>query len=512
MAELQGWAPVALGKRSPADSAGYGNRAATLPERCGSYLERDRPEENNAPLRLEVGPGCRRSRGPGPPGVAARRRVYPAGDYEAIRAALDHPPTETGLDPGQVVAELAGDLGPYITAHASGRFFGFVIGGLHPASWGAEILGSTWDQNAALFPPTPGVAVAEELAAQWLVEPLRLPPESSVGLVTGGQMATFTCLAAARHEVLRAVGWDVEADGLLGAPPITVAVKEGGHSTVLRALRFLGLGERAVLPVPCDDQDNVRPGALEQVLRSVSGPTIVTVECGNVNTGGFDDFVAVADIADAHRAAGHPTWVHVDGAVMLLAAASPAMAARVRGLDRLRLLVHRRTQTAQRRRDLRERAAHRAAMSVQASYLEQGTNARDPMDWVPEFSRRARGVGVYATLRSLGRQGVADLVDRTTRLSRRFADKLSASGRAVIINDVVSNQVLVRWLAPDGDHERLADAVMAGVRADGVAYFSGTTYRGERLMRISVSDWATDEDDVDQAIDALLRHAAHATG
>jgi glutamate/tyrosine decarboxylase-like PLP-dependent enzyme len=151
-------------------------------------------------------------------------------------------------------------------------------------------------------------------------------------------------------------------------------------------------------------------------------------------------------------------------------------------------------------------------MSVQASYLEQGTNARDPMDWVPEFSRRARGVGVYATLRSLGRQGVADLVDRTTRLSHRFADKLSTSGRAVIINDVVSNQVLVRWLAPDGNHERLADAVMAGVRADGIAYFSGTTYRGERLMRISVSDWATDEDDVDQAIDALLRHAALATG
>jgi glutamate/tyrosine decarboxylase-like PLP-dependent enzyme len=444
------------------------------------------------------------------------RRVYPAGDYEEIRAALDHPPTETGLDPAQVVAELAGDLGPYITAHASGRFFGFVIGGLHPASWGAEILVSTWDQNAALFPPTPGVAVAEELAAQWLVELMGLPPESSVGLVTGGQMATFTCLAAARHEVLRAVGWDVEADGLLGAPPITVAVKEGGHSTVLRALRFLGLGERAVVPVPCDDQDNVRPDALEQALRSVSGPTIVTVECGNVNTGGFDDFTAVADIADAHRAAGHPTWVHVDGAVMLLAAASAAMAARVRGLDRLDSWSTDGHKLLNLAYDCgiaicRHPSAHRAAMSVQASYLEQGTGARDPMDWVPEFSRRARGIGVYATLRSLGCEGVADLVERTARLARRFAAALAASGRAVIVNEVVSNQVLVRWLAPDGDHGRLAETVMAGVRAEGVAFFSGTTYHGERLMRISVSDWATDEDDVDLAVEALLRHAAHAT-
>jgi glutamate/tyrosine decarboxylase-like PLP-dependent enzyme len=444
------------------------------------------------------------------------RRVYPAGDYEEIRAALDHPPTETGLDPAQVVAELAGDLGPYITAHASGRFFGFVIGGLHPASWGAEILVSTWDQNAALFPPTPGVAVAEELAAQWLVELMGLPPESSVGLVTGGQMATFTCLAAARHEVLRAVGWDVEADGLLGAPPITVAVKEGGHSTVLRALRFLGLGERAVVPVPCDDQDNVRPDALEQALRSVSGPTIVTVECGNVNTGGFDDFTAVADIADAHRAAGHPTWVHVDGAVMLLAAASAAMAARVRGLDRLDSWSTDGHKLLNLAYDCgiaicRHPSAHRAAMSVQASYLEQGTGARDPMDWVPEFSRRARGIGVYATLRSLGCEGVADLVERTARLARRFAAALAASGRAVIVNEVVSNQVLVRWLAPDGDHGRLAETVMAGVRAEGVAFFSGTTYHGERLMRISVSDWATDELDVDLAVEALLRHAAHAT-
>jgi glutamate/tyrosine decarboxylase-like PLP-dependent enzyme len=444
------------------------------------------------------------------------RRVYPQGDYAEIRAALDHPPTPAGTDPAVVVQELIRDLGPYVTTHAGGRFFGFVIGGLHPASWGAELLVSTWDQNAGLFPPTPGVAVAEDLAGEWLIDLLGLPPQSSVGFVTGGQMANFTCLAAARHEVLRAVGWDVEADGLIGAPPLTVVVKAGGHTTVLRALRFLGLGERAVVAVECDEQDRVRPDALAQTLRDISGPTIVTVECGNVNTGAFDDFAVVADIAEQHRSAGNPTWVHVDGAVMLLAAASPALADQVRGLDRLDSWStdgHKLLNVAY---DsgiaiCRNAAAHRGAMSVQASYLEQGAGARDPMDWVPEFSRRARGVSVYATLRSLGRDGLADVVEQTTSLARRFADALAASGQAQIVNDVVSNQVLVRWLAPGGDNGGLADAVMAGVRAEGVAYFSGTTYRGERLMRISVSDWATDADDVDRAVAALLRHATLAT-
>lgn len=442
------------------------------------------------------------------------RPVMPTADHATVRAALDHPPTAAGLDPARVVEELARDLGPHVAAQASGRYFGFVIGGLHPASLGAEMLVTAWDQNAAMSPVTPGVAMAEELAAQWLIDLLGLPGDSSVGFVTGGQMATFTCLAAARHEVLRAAGWDVEADGLAGSPPIAVVVKTGAHATVLRALRYLGLGERSVVAVDCDDQDNVRPEALVTALAAIHGPTIVAVECGNVNTGGFDDFTAVADLADAHRAAGNPTWVHVDGAVMLLAAAAPSMAARVAGLDRLDSWStdgHKLLNVAY---DCgiaicRTAAAHRAAMGVQAAYLVQGSAARDPLDWGPEFSRRARGVGVYATLRSLGRDGVAELVDRTTRLARRFARTIEVSGQGEIVNDVVSNQVLVRWLAPDGDHGRLAERVMAGVRAEGTAFFSGTTYRGERLMRISVSDWATDEQDVDRAVAALLRHAAH---
>ena len=253
----------------------------------------------------------------------------------------------------------------------------------------------------------------------------------------------------------------------------------------------------------------MRTDALRDVLREVSGPTVIAVECGNVNTGSFDDFDAVADIAAEHRARGNPTWVHVDGAVMLLAAAAPTMAEHVRGLDRLDSWStdgHKLLNVAY---DCgiaicRNAAAHRAAMSVEASYLEQGAGARDAMDWNPEFSRRARGVGVYAVLRSLGREGVAALVERTSRLAQRFADQLAASGRAEIVTDVVSNQVLVRWL---GD---TTEAVMAAIRAEGTAFFSGTTYHGERLMRISVSDWATDEDDVDRVVASLLRHAAAA--
>jgi glutamate/tyrosine decarboxylase-like PLP-dependent enzyme len=446
----------------------------------------------------------------------ADRPVLPSADHALIRKALDRPPTPGGLDAAQVVTELAGDIEPYLTAQAGGRYFGFVVGGLHPAAFGAEVLVAAWDQNSPMFAGSPGVAVAEELAAHWLVDLLGLPPQSSVGFVTGGQMATFTCLAAARHEVLREVGWDVEARGLPGSPPITVVVKTGAHATVLRALRFLGLGEQALVKVACDDEDRIQPDSLREALAAVHGPTIVVVECGNVNTGAFDDFTAVADVVDEHRAAGNPSWVHVDGAVMLLAAASPFMADKVIGLDRLDSWStdgHKLLNVAY---DsgiaiCRNAAAHRAAMSVQAAYLEQDSGARDPLDWGPDFSRRARGVPIYATLRSLGRDGVAVLAERVTRLARRFAEALGRSGRAEIVNDVVANQVLVRWLAPDGDHGSLTDAVMAGVRAEGTAFFTGTTYRGERLMRISVSDWATDEDDVDRAVEALLRHARVAT-
>ncbi len=442
------------------------------------------------------------------------RRVYPDTSPDEVRAVVDVPLPDRSLPPAEVVAELARELEPFVTAHASGRYFGFVIGGLHPAAYGAELLVSTWDQNAGLYAPTPGVAIVEEVAVRWLVDLLGLPEHSSVGLVTGGQMANFTCLAAARDHVLRTVGWDVEADGLPGAPRIHVVVKTGRHTTVTRALRYLGLGERTIIEVGCDDQDRLLVEELRATLASLEGPTIVCVEAGNINTGSFDPFDAVADVADGHRARGNPTWVHVDGAVGLLAAASAAhvdLTAGVERLDSWSTDGHKLLNVAY---DCgiaicRDPAPHRAAMSVRASYLVQGDGeTREAMDWNPEFSRRARGVGVYATLRSLGRDGVADLAVRTTRLARRFAAALAADPRAEVVNDVVFNQVLVRWLPPDDhDPDDFNDRVVAAIQADGTAFVSGTTWRDHRLMRISVSDWATDEPDVDRTVAAMLRCA-----
>jgi glutamate/tyrosine decarboxylase-like PLP-dependent enzyme len=442
------------------------------------------------------------------------RRVYRPTDPEEIRALVGGPLPEQGSSPEDVVAALARDLEPYVAAHASGRYFGFVIGGLHPASYGAELLASTWDQNAGLYAVAPGVAVAEEVAAGWVLDLLDLPRDATVGFVTGGQMATFTCLAAARHHLLREAGWDVEAYGLQAAPRVHVVVKSEWHSTVPRALRFLGLGDSTVVAVPSDDQSRIDPLALDGALAGLEGPTIVCVESANVNTGSFDPFAAVADAAERHRLRGNPTWVHVDGAVGLWARASADRVSLAAGLERLDSWSTDAHKLLNVSYDsgiaiCRHPAAHRAAMSVHASYLIQSDGeARDQMDWNPEFSRRARGLAVYATLRSLGRSGVADLVDRTCALARRFADRLAASGRAEIMNDVVFNQVLVRWLAPDGDHDAFNDHVVAAIQADGTAFFSGTTWGGMRLMRISVSDWATDEDDVDRSVEALLRCAS----
>lgn len=442
------------------------------------------------------------------------RAVYrPVADPAEIRNLFGGPLPEQGTAPDQVVADLARDIEPYLNSHASGRFFGFVIGGLHPASYGADLLAATWDQNSGLYPITPGTAIVEEVAAGWLLELLDLPRVSSVGLVTGGQMANFTCLAAARDYVLREVGWDVESDGLQGAPKVNIVVKAESHSTIMRAFRYLGLGASTGVAVECDDQARIDPGSLDRALADIEGPTIVCVEAANINTGSFDPFPAVADAADRHRERGNPTWVHVDGAIGLWARASSGHHEATTGLDRLDSWSTDAHKLLNVGYDsgiaiCKHAAAHRSAMSTTASYLIQSEGeTRDPMDWNPEFSRRARGLAVYATLRSLGREGVDALVRRTHAHAQRFARKLEESGRVEIHNDIVFNQVLVRWLAPDGDHDAFNDRVMQCVQASGEAYFSGTTSGGMRMMRISVSDWATDEHDVDRAVAALLECA-----
>lgn len=443
------------------------------------------------------------------------RRVAPDTTPDQVRAVLDVPLEEDGIPAAEVVAALARDLEPFVTAHASGRYFGFVIGGLHPAAYGADLLVSTWDQNAALYAPTPGVSIVEEVAAGWLVDVLGLPGASSVGFVTGGQMANFTCLAAARDHVLRAVGWDVEADGLPGAPRPNIVVKAGRHSTIKRALRYLGLGERTAIEVPCDHEDRYLTDELREVLASLSGPTIICAEAGNVNTGSFDPLQDIADLADAHRERGNPTWVHVDGAIGLLAAAAPEHRSLTHGVERLDSWSMDGHKLLNVPYDCgiaicRHPAPHRAAMSIQASYLIQSDGeTRDAMDWNPEFSRRARGVPIYAVLRSLGRDGLAELIDRVVRLAGRFASALQASEQAEVVNEVMFNQVLVRWHPPAGtDPDAFNDQVMTAIQADGTAFVSGTTWRGQRLMRISVADWATDDDDVDRAVEAMLRCAA----
>ena len=437
----------------------------------------------------------------------------PVANPEEIRQVVGGPLPEEGASAEDVVAGLARDIEPYLNSHASGRFFGFVIGGLHPASYGADLLTSTWDQNTGLYPITPGAAIVEEVAVGWLLDLLELPQESSVGLVTGGQMANFTCLAAARDYVLREAEWDVETDGLQDAPRINVVVKKESHSTIFRSLRYLGLGTATAIPVECDSEARILPSKLDEALAGLEGPTIVCVESANINTGSFDPFNAVADAAENHRSRGNPTWVHVDGAIGLWARASHDRKRLTDGIDRLDSWSTDAHKLLNVSYDsgiaiCRHSAAHRSAMSTTASYLIQSEGAtRDPMDWNPEFSRRARGIPLYATLKSLGRSGVDSLVTTAHRMATLFASLLEESGRAEILNDVVFNQVLVRWVAPDGNHDAFNDEIMSRVQASGEAYFSGTNANGMRLMRISVSDWATDETDVRRSVEALLRCA-----
>src|SRR4051794_36353231 len=393
----------------------------------------------------------------------------------------------------------------------SGRFFGFVIGGAVPASLAADWLVTAWDQNTGLFAPSPATSVIEEVAGRWLVDMLGLPEHSSFAFVTGGQMANTTALAAARHHVLSAVGWDVELDGLAGSPPIRLVVSDEVHVTVPRGARFLGIGTRTMAKVAVDGNGAMIPADLERVLSSgPDGPTIVCCQAGNINTGALDPTAELAEIAHAHGA-----WLHVDGAIGLWAAASRP--SRLPGLE----LADSWSTDAHKWLNVpydcgiticRHAASHRAAMTVTASYLVQaapGTD-RDPVDWNPEFSRRARGVPVYAALASLGRSGVADIVERSCAHARRFAQLLSAEADIVVLNDVVLNQVLVRFLTPGGtdeDHDARTRAVIAAVQNDGTCWLGGSTWRGQAVMRISVSNYATTEADVDALVASILSAA-----
>ena len=443
--------------------------------------------------------------------------VGPTADAAALREALGGPTPEHPVDPAVVVQRLADAVeAGGLMAMGSGRFFGFVIGGTLPAALGADWLVSAWDQNTGLFAATPATAVIEEVAGGWLLDLFGLPQHSSFAFVTGGQMANTTALAAARHHVLANAGWDVEADGLTGAPPIRLVAGDEAHVTIARGARLLGLGNRGMVGVAVDANGAMDPSALERVLADRDGrPTIVCCQAGNVNTGALDPVGALADIAHAHGA-----WLHVDGAIGLWAATCrPSQLPGLERADSWSTDAHKWLNvpydcgiTICRHPD-----AHRAAMTVTASYLVQaapGTD-RDPVDWNPEFSRRARGVPVYAALASLGRSGTADIVERCCAHARRFAQLLSAEPDTVVLNEVVLNQVLVRFLSSSGreeDHDARTRAVIEAVQKDGTCWLGGSTWRGKAVMRISVSNYATSDEDVERSAAAIIRAARSLTG
>ena len=434
------------------------------------------------------------------------RRVGARDAVATLRARLGRPLPEQGLDPVQVIEDLARDVDGGLVASAGPRFFGFVIGGSLPAALAADWLASAWDQNASLYVASPAAAVVEEVVASWLLELFGLPATASVGLVTGGQMANFTGLAAARHAVLRRAGWDVEQDGLIGAPPIRVIVGAEVHVSVFSALRMLGLGARRVTRVPADAQGRMRADELRRVLQDSAGPTIVCAQAGNVNTGAFDPLEEISELAHARGA-----WLHVDGAFGLWAAASPELRHQVHGLakaDSWAADAHKWLNVPY---DsglaiVADREVHRAALTARASYLVQASRSeRDGFDWVPEASRRARGFALYAALRSLGRRGVTDLVERCARLARYMARALATAPGVRILNDVVLNQVLVGFDTPAGvEGDAFTRAVVARVQQEGTCWLGGTRWQDQEAVRISFSNWRTTEADIDRSAAAIL--------
>jgi glutamate/tyrosine decarboxylase-like PLP-dependent enzyme len=427
------------------------------------------------------------------------RPVFPQASADELRASLRVPLQAEPLDPAQVVEELAAAADPGLVAMPSGRYFGFVIGGGLPAALAADWLTCAWDQNAGLYVGGPSASIVEQVVREWVCDLLGLPPDSSIGLVTGTQMGSVTALAAARYRVLERVGWDVGRDGLAGGPAVRVLVGDKRHVTIDRALRLLGLG--APEAVAADDQGRMRPDALRAALERGDGPTIVCAQAGEVNTGAFDAFEEIADAAAEHGA-----WLHVDGAFGLWAAASPRLRHLVRGAERADSWITDAHKWLNVPYDsalvlCKDAEAHRAAMTVSASYLIQDNGARavrDQVDWVPEFSRRARGFAVYAALRSLGRNGLTELVERACDCAQRFAEGVLSLPGVELLNDVVLNQVLFRFAT---DEE--TDDVLRRVQDAGDVWMSGTTWDGRRAIRVSVSNWQTTEDEIELALQSF---------
>jgi glutamate/tyrosine decarboxylase-like PLP-dependent enzyme len=439
----------------------------------------------------------------------ADRPVSERASVDELRATLDRKLPDQGEDPATVVEELADAAEPGLIALGNPRYFGFVIGGTLPAALGADWLVGAWDQIASLYVCGPSAGVAEEVSGRWVLELLGLPKESGFGLTTGGTMANFSGIAAGRHAVLQRAGWDVEAQGLNGAPPVRVLVGEDAHATIFVALRLLGLGDQNAIRVRADEAGRMDPEALAAELESGDGPAIVCAQAGEVNTGCFDPFPALAEICERHDA-----WLHVDGAVGLWAAASREFDHLTEGLaqaDSWSTDAHKWLNVTY---DcgfiaVKDPDHLRGAMGIAAPYLTAAADARDSYQWVPESSRRARGFVLYAALRSLGRQGVADLVERTSGLARLMAAELDGDPALEMINEVVINQTLV-GVVGDESGELTADAVQR-IQQDGTCWLAATRWHGRPAIRISVCNWRTSEDDIRRSAEAIRRGVLEAS-
>jgi glutamate/tyrosine decarboxylase-like PLP-dependent enzyme len=478
----------------------------------------EKPSSFQAPLTAALQHAIDRLSPASDPSVAA------TADLATLRTRLAVPLGEAGLDATAVIHELVKAVEGGIIDCAGPRFFGWVIGGSLPAALAADWLTSVWDQNAGMYATSPAAAVVEEVVGVWLKDLLHLPATASFALVTGCQMAHVTCLLAARHALLARRGWDVEQEGLAGSPPIRILTSTEKHGSTVRAIRLLGLGEKHILNLATDADGRLREDALIEALEgSPSQPTIVVLQAGDLNLGAFDDFANLIPIAKKFGA-----WVHVDGAFGLWCGASPRLRHLLNGAEGAD------SWTTDGHKWLNvpfdcgyafvaDREAHRASLSHRASYLTHASDARDQMDWNPEWSRRARGFATYAALRQLGRQGVADLIERTCDHAYALVTGIGALKGAEMVWEPQINQGLVRFLAPvkdpdkdpgtgasASDNDAFTDRVMAEILASGEAFFTGTTWHGRRAMRVSVCNWQTSTKDVDRVIACVDRilHAA----
>lgn len=436
------------------------------------------------------------------------RPVGAATSLAQLRERFDHPLPRIGVEPVQVINDLVRDAEGEIIGSTSGRFFGWVIGGSLPAALAADWLTSAWDQNAAIHACGPAEAVIEEVAGAWLKELFGLPQNASFAFVTGTQMAHLTCLASARHRLLKRVGWDVEEQGLFGAPSIRIVTTSERRGSIERAIRILGFGKRAVVPLPCNNSGKLEPSLLASALeKNAQQPTIVVLQAGDLNIGAFDPFAELIPIARKHGA-----WVHVDGAFGLWVAASPKHRHLLRGVELANSWTNDGHKWLNTPFDcgyafVADAEAHRSSFSHRTSYTIHVGDARDQIEWNPEWSRRGRGVPTYAALRQLGRSGIAELVERTCDHAHALVIRIGNLPGAEMVWEPTINQGLVRFLDPSigatgQDHDRRTNEIIRRIVATGELFFGGTTWRGKRCMRVSVCNWQTNEADVERAVSA----------